>query len=154
MKKYFFGLALFIYAAAGAQPPKGNAEAGDTYGDVTVLNQKTEKEISKPEAGKKVEGNFSGVVKEVCPKKGCWIKLELPDGQAVTIKMKDYGFFVPVALVGKKIIIHGIAEWKTTSVEELKHLAEDARKPQSEIDAITKPSETLTIIANGIKVAG
>lgn len=68
--------------------------------------------------------------------------------------MKDYGFFVPVALVGKKIIIHGIAEWKTTSVEELKHLAEDARKPQSEIDAITKPSETLTIIANGIKVAG
>ena len=146
---------MFIGSIAIAQPPKGNAATGDTYGDATALNSKEKPgDLSELPGDKKVEGNFAGVVKEVCPKKGCWIKLELPGGKMATVKMKDYGFFVPTALVGKKIIINGAAEVKTTSVAELKHLAEDAKKPQSEIDAINKPAETLTIMANGIKVAG
>lgn len=146
---------MFICSIAIAQPPKGDAAKGDTYGDAAALNSQAKPEdISDLTSDKKIEGNFVGIVKEVCPKKGCWIKLELPGGKAATVKMKDYGFFVPVALTGKKILINGAAELKTTSVAELKHLAEDAKKPQSEIDAITNPKETLTITATGIKVAG
>lgn len=153
MKKCFLILSMFISCIAIAQPPKGNADKGDTYGDVSALKSKVKpSDLSELTGDKKVEGNFVGVVKEVCPKKGCWIKLELPGGKGATVKMKDYGFFVPTALVGKKIIINGSAEVKTTSVAELKHLAEDAKKSQSEIDAITEPSEVLTIMASGIKV--
>ncbi len=154
MKKYVWILSLFIASIATAQPPKGNADVGDTYGNISALNSQADPlEISTLAVDKKISGTFTGIVKEVCPKKGCWIKLQLSDGKIATVKMKDYGFFVPVALAGKKILIHGAAELKTTSVAELKHLAEDAKKPQSEIDAITKPAETLTITATGIKVA-
>lgn len=156
MKQYFFMIcALFISSALCAQPPAGNADPGDSYGNVSALKSKAlNKGVSKLKPDSKLEGNFTGIVKEVCPKKGCWIKLELPDGKPATVKMKDYGFFVPTALVGKKIIINGSAEVKTTPVAELKHLAEDAKKSQAEIDAITEPKETLTILATGIKVAG
>lgn len=155
MKQYLLMLALIISGTVMAQPPKGNAAPGDTYGDITALKTAAlNKDISDLKTDGKAEGNFTGEVIEVCPKKGCWIKLELPDGKPATVKMKDYGFFVPASLVGKKILINGVAEVKVTSVKELKHLAEDAKKPQAEIDAITKPAETLTIMATGIKVEG
>ena len=59
---------------------------------------------------------------------------------------------VPLALVGKTVVVEGSAEKKVTSVKELKHFAEDAKKPQSEIDAITKPKEEVRMQATGIKV--
>ncbi len=137
-----------------AQPPAGNAKKGDTYGDAASVKGKSRITDASAVSDQKIEGNFSGTVKEVCPKKGCWIKLELADGKTATVKMKDYGFFVPTALEGKKIIVHGNAGLKTSSVAELKHLAEDAKKSQEEIDAITEPKETITIMADGIKVTG
>ena len=66
--------------------------------------------------------------------------------------MKDYGFFVPTALIGKTVVLEGNAESKTTSVNELKHYAEDAKKPQSEIDAIKDPKTETRFLASAIKV--
>lgn len=139
-----------------AQPPAGNAGKGDMYGDKSSVQKTTDKkDLSQMHtSGESVSGNFEGIVTEVCSKKGCWLKLELPDGKVATVKMKDYGFFVPTALTGKKIVINGNAELKTTSVKELQHLAEDAGKSEAEINAITEPKETITIMANGIKVDG
>lgn len=68
------------------------------------------------------------------------------------VKMKDYAFFVPTALKGKSVILEGNAEKEITSVKELKHYAKDAKKSQSEIDAITLPKEEIRFLANGIKV--
>lgn len=54
--------------------------------------------------------------------------------------MKDYAFFVPTALEGKTVVMEGSAESKTTSVKGIvTYYAEDAKKPQAEIDAITEP---------------
>ncbi len=66
--------------------------------------------------------------------------------------MKDYAYFVPLSLVGKNVILEGDAESKIVSVDELKHYAEDAKKPQAEIDAITAPKEEIRFMASGIKV--
>ena len=52
--------------------------------------------------------------------------------------MYDYGFFVPMDLVGKTVVLDGKSFIKTTSVEDQKHYAEDAKKPQAEIDASSK----------------
>lgn len=52
----------------------------------------------------------------------------------------------------KEIIIDGIAEEKVTSVEMLKHYAEDANKSKAEIDAIKEPKKEIVIIAKGILV--
>ena len=66
--------------------------------------------------------------------------------------MKDYAFFVPTSLVGKNVVLEGNAETKTISVDEQKHYAEDAKKSQAEIDAITTPKEEIRFMASGIKV--
>jgi hypothetical protein len=69
------------------------------------------------------------------------------------VKMKDYGFYLPLAAKGKKVVIDGEAKMKTTSVAELKHYAEDAKKSQAEIDAIKEPLKEVRITAKGIVIA-
>lgn len=66
--------------------------------------------------------------------------------------MKDYAFFLPTAIKGKTILLDGKAQLKQTSVEELRHYAEDAKKPQSEIDKITTPVTEIRLLASGIRV--
>ncbi|MDQ1096328.1 MULTISPECIES: DUF4920 domain-containing protein [Chryseobacterium] len=140
-------------------PPAGNAIVGDTYGSgvnasaeskaITVdkLNKKLKKD------NKKVENvAIKGKVTDVCDKKGCWLTIETEDNSQFFVKMKDYAFFVPTALKGKNVVLEGSAERKVTSVDEQKHYAEDAKKPQAEIDAITQPKEEIRFVANGIKV--
>jgi hypothetical protein len=66
--------------------------------------------------------------------------------------MKDYGFFVPLAAKGKTVVIDGQAAIKIVSVKELRHFAEDAKKSQAEIEAITEPKRKVNILAKGIVV--
>ena len=156
MKKLIFAtIALLASFASNAQPPAGNADKGDTYGSkvkakgaipLAELVSQLEKESSMPEA------KISAKIVDVCPNKGCWLKLELPDGKQATVKMKDYGFFVPLAAKGKTVVIEGQAAIKTVSVKELRHFAEDAKKSQAEIDAITQPKTEVNILAKGIVV--
>jgi hypothetical protein len=66
--------------------------------------------------------------------------------------MKDYGFFLPLSAKGKTVIIDGEIKMKTTSVAELKHYAEDAKKSKEEIDAITQPQKEVRVTAKGIVI--
>ena len=138
-------------------PPAGNAIVGDTYG--SVLTSTESKAITVDKLAKKLKKDakvenvaIKGKVTDVCDKKGCWLTIQTEDDTQLFVKMKDYGFFVPTALKGKNVVLEGNAEKKVTSVDEQKHYAEDAKKPQEEIDAITKPKEEIRFVANGIKV--
>ena len=70
----------------------------------------------------------------------------------VFVKMKGCAFFVLFDIIGKTIVLDGISYTKTTSVSELKHYAEDAKKSQTEIDAIAKPKSEIRLLASGILV--
>lgn len=158
MKKLLFALIVTGFGlTANAQPPAGDANTGDYYGD-KVANANEALNISDVAA--KLKGgspDFENVkvkakIVEVCPKKGCWLKLDLGNGETATVKMKDYGFFVPLAAKGKTVVIDGNVNMKTTSVAELKHYAEDAKKSKEEIAAITQPEKEVRVLANGIVV--
>jgi len=99
-------------------------------------------------------GEFSGKVtaeiQEVCTKKGCWLTVALPDGNLMRVTFKDYGFFVPTTSEGYPIVLDGLAQKTVTDVETLRHYAEDAGKPQEEIEAITAPKEEFTFEATGV----
>lgn len=154
MKKLLLSvLALISVTVLFAQPPAGDANLGDVYGaNVTAgKNFDAKKLTGKLQTGP-VDTKLKAKVLEVCPKKGCWIKVELQDKSEAFVKMKDYKFFVPTTLEGKNIEIDGKVEMATTSVDELKHFAEDAKQPQEEIDAITEPKKEIKIMANGIRV--
>lgn len=157
-KSILFLSAVLLSAALFAQPPAGDANVGDAYGAKVTTEKAVKPKVLKSALDKGtpvVVGEnvvIEGKVLEVCPKKGCWVKLELPNKTVATVKMKDYGFFVPLNLEGKNIRVEGKAEVTAASVAELKHLAEDANKSQEEIDAITQPKKELKILANGIEV--
>jgi Domain of unknown function (DUF4920) len=106
-----------------------------TIGDKTTLNTK-----------------ITGTVESVCQVKGCWMKVLTADGQTMRVSFKDYGFFVPKGIAGKTVVFEGEAKVKTTSVAELRHYAEDAKKPKAEIMKITEPKRELTFVADGVIV--
>jgi hypothetical protein len=92
-------------------------------------------------------------VSEVCQAKGCW--MNLVDSQGATeeqlfVKFKDYAFFVPKDIAGKEVLIEGVAYKEVTSVDELKHYAEDAGKSAEEIAAITEPITEKKFMATGV----
>lgn len=117
--------------------PSGSSEAA-------ALKGKTEFDAKAV----KIEGE----VESVCQAAGCWMKIKTADGQTMRVTFKDYGFFVPKDIAGKKVIFEGIPAVKTTSVAELQHYAEDAGKSKEEIAKITSPKTELTFIANGVLV--
>lgn len=155
MKKLLFLIGCIVcMSSLMAQPPAGPANVGDVYGEkITADAAVSVNELPKAlETSEKVSTKIIGKVTDVCPKKGCWISLETADKTKVFVKMKDYGFFVPVDLIGKTIVLDGEAKMKTTSVEELQHYAEDAKKSKEEIAAITQPKKEIRFTASGILV--
>lgn len=112
--------------------------------------------VSMSEMLKKMEGKESidvkveGKVMECCQTKGCWMKIDKGDGTSMRVKFKDYGFFVPKNSSGKTAVMQGKAFIETTSVEELKHYAEDAGKSKDEIAKITEPKKQIVFEAEGV----
>ena len=150
------GLSVSAFAQSG--PPAGDAKVGEFYGQ-DVSAKAIKKAISADELNKELKStpkiaktSVKGKVTAVCPKKGCWVSLATDSGETFFVKMKDYAFFVPTTLEGKTVVMEGSAESKTTSVKELQHYAEDAKKPQAEIDAITETKTETRFLASAIKV--
>ena len=154
MKKLFIFIPILVFAfTVNAQPPEGPANKGMIFGVSTteegavnasevasVLNTKEPKEI-------KVKGK----VTEVCKAEGCWLRMATANG-TMMIRMKDHKFFVPVSMQGKTIVADGTATLKETSVDMLRHYAEDAGKSKEEIAAIKEPKKEIVLQAKGILV--
>lgn len=157
MKKLLIALSLILVVnTLSAQPPQVPADAGATFGKATTAENAVSMEqyvklLESRGDGKPLEGKIIGIVKEVCQKEGCWIKVESPNGNLM-VKMKDHKFAVPVVLNGKKVVIDGVGTLTTTSVKQLKHYAEDAGKSKEEIAKITEPKKEIVIQAAGILV--
>ena len=100
-------------------------------------------------AGDTLITKVSAKINEVCSSKGCWMKLDLGNSDEVMVRFKDYGFFMPLNAEGE-VIINGKAYVTETSVDELRHYAEDAGKTAEEIAAITKSEKTFAFEADGV----
>ena len=98
----------------------------------------------------KVEVKLVGDVAAVCQMTGCWMDVEIGEGETVHVTFKDDAFLMPKDATGKKAVIEGEATYEEIPVSMLKHLAEDEGKTQEEIDAITEPAMEYTIVANGV----
>lgn len=100
--------------------------------------------------GDTISLKFASSINDVCSKKGCWMKLPVGENDEVMVRFKDYGFFMPLDSKGNQVIVEGKAFVKETSVEDLKHYAEDAGKSAEEIAKITEPKKTLSFEAHGV----
>lgn len=86
-------------------------------------------------------------VSKVCQKKGCFFIAQ--DGDAlVRVSFKDYGFFVPTDIGGKRVTLSGILVERNISPEQAQHFAEDL----GDKDAPVKAGVTYEIIADAVLV--
>jgi hypothetical protein len=99
--------------------------------------------------GDTIQTKVTAKINEVCSKKGCWMKLDLGESEEMMVRFKDYGFFMPLNAEGD-VVVNGKAYVTETSVDELRHYAEDAGKSKEEIEAITEPKRTLAFEADGV----
>jgi hypothetical protein len=106
--------------------------------------------ISELDKDGEFEGKVTGEIKEVCAMKGCWMTIDLPNGESMRVTFKDYGFFVPKNAHGYPVVIEGYATKKVTDVATLKHYAEDAGKSKEEIDDIIAPKLEYAFEAIGV----
>ena len=97
-----------------------------------------------------VHTKIVGTVSSVCQKKGCWLKIDLGDEQMMMVRFYDYGFFLPMDCEGKKIVLEGSAFRTVTTVDELRHYAEDAKKSKEEIESITSDEKVISFEATGV----
>lgn len=132
------------------------APEGDNVHFGKIIDQEGAKTIDEfaaaMEGQDSLEIKISAVATDVCQKKGCWMKVELADGESMRIKFKDYGFFVPLDISGKNVVFSGKAYTETTTVDELKHYAEDGGASEEEIAAITEDETKLTFLADGVMI--
>jgi len=151
MKKIILCLSFCLIAAfAFAQTSFTGQKFGENVvpGDVKPVAKMENAMGDKTTADMKIEGK----VVDVCKKKGCWMTLEMPNGEPMRVTFKDYAFFMPMDVVGKKVVLDGIAKKQTISVETLRHYAEDAKKTPEEVAKITDPKKELAFEAKGVVI--
>jgi len=147
MKTTLLSIVLLFVSMMSASAQKANY-----YGEKIKANGA----ISTSEFVKLIEGKDSLAVKmkvkinEACKKKGCWMNVDLGNGQSMMVRFKDYGFFVPKDADGSDAIIEGQAFREEVSLDMLRHYAEDAGKSKDEIAAITKSEINLSFEAVGV----
>ncbi|MFD3001007.1 DUF4920 domain-containing protein [Pontibacter toksunensis] len=109
-------------------------------------------QLSEAVAGKdSLQATVAAEVVESCQAKGCWMDVKLADNSTMKVTFRDYGFFVPVEdLKGRQVVFTGTAKREVISVEDQRHYAKDAGKPEVEIAAIKAPKEELRFIADGV----
>ena len=109
--------------------------------------------VSSINGSEEINTKVKAKVKAVCQVKGCWMTLisdDPTDETEVFVKFKDYAFFMPLDIAGKEVVIEGKAYKEITSVDELRHYAEDEGKSKEEIEKITEPAEELKFMADGV----
>ena len=124
-----------------------NFEATEIVPATNLLATFTEEELSDT-----VRTTLQGRVNEVCQAKGCWMTLAAGDGQEMMVKFRDYGFFVPKDIGEREVILHGVAYYQITSVDELRHYAEDAGQSPEEVARIDTPKRELHFLADGVQL--
>jgi hypothetical protein len=148
MKLFFYSLALSLLAYT--------AQAQQYFGEkITDENAITATELPEAVVGKEsVETKVRGEVTGVCQAKGCWMTVNVGNNQEMMVKFKDYDFFVPKDITGQTVVIEGEALVETVSVDDQRHLAEDAGQSEEEINKITEPKTQLSFVADGVIVEG
>jgi len=89
------------------------------------------------------DGKVSVTINEVCQKAGCWVNFKKSENEKVMVFFRDH-FTIPIKeSAGKDVILYGMLESDTLTVDFQKHLLDDAAEAgevinQEDYDEITE----------------
>ncbi|RZV38061.1 MAG: DUF4920 domain-containing protein [Chromatiales bacterium] len=86
-------------------------------------------------------------VSEVCQKKGCFF-IAQAGSSIVRVSFRDYAFFVPTDISGKRVMFVGEVVAKEITPEAAEHFAEDIGKKVP----VMEPGMTYEIVASSVRV--
>jgi hypothetical protein len=128
------------------------ALADRLYGDVMpesdqsmLLSQAIEVLNEKADLGSSLSGKFSGKIKQVCQKKGCFMIMHDGDYFA-RVTFENYGFFVPKDIVDMNAVVFGHLSQIERSVRQINHFLEDA----GQAPTANSPRKEYSIIASSV----
>ena len=165
--KYFIQIclvAVFVFTACKQEKKEVKTEEKveaatnyDSFGakissDKVITSNEMLAKFKTMKVGDTINVKFASDIKEVCSKKGCWMKLPLSNETETMVRFKDYGFFMPLDSQGREVIVNGKAFVQETSVKELQHYAEDAGKSAAEIAKITESKVEFAFEADGVLI--
>ncbi len=160
--KTFLLILSFTFSAlsfATCNPDEVKAEApivapAASYGEAIKTDQARDLKdlIASYDEVKGKPVQMKAMVSNVCRTKGCWMSLSSTTDEEVRVKFKDYGFFVPISLIGKEVLVEGELERKEVSAKLLAHYKEDAGSSKEEIAAVQGPAYEYTFTAKGVVV--
>lgn len=152
------GLIISCKPAAAPEATTAEQPAGESFGagvsnpDAAVAFSDVLAQLDNTDSVKSVV--LTAKVAEVCQAKGCWMNVTDPASGDSTaqlfVQFQDYGFFMPKDCAGREVVLEGVAYTEETSVEDLRHYAEDAGKSAEEIAAITMPTKEKKFMATGV----
>lgn len=155
VKTTFFNTFLVIFIALGNYNVKAQQDEPQRFGETFEVQEKPSQD-SRPfqelKGSESEQTLISGEITEVCQAKGCWMKVDLADGEEVFVRFKDYGFFVPTNAAGNWVTMKGKAFIEEMSVEDQQHYALDKGASQEEINKITSPKRTYRFEAEGVVI--
>ena len=145
----FSAAFFFVLTSCGTQKTE---QISKYFGDSIAQINPTKVADVKAKLGTKdsVAMQVEGKIVEVCQKKGCWMELQLDNSETMRVTFKDYAFFIPKDAAGKTVIMEGYAYNDTTSVQMLRHYAEEGGESQAAIDKITEPEVAVVFEASGV----
>ena len=126
---------------------------GKIVADNALTKEQMMKKYKNLKPGDTVSVKFRSKINDVCQKKGCWMAMELPNGQESFVKFRDYAFFVPLNAADSEAIVSGKAFISETSVAQLKHYAKDGGASEEEIAKIIAPKTEYKFMADGVLIS-
>ena len=143
-------IAWFDASALVREEPR-SARKGVAYGAGVTAGERSSLDAAMKAKSFGRTIRITGSVTEVCKVKGCWMMLR--DGKSqVRVTFKDYGFFMPKNLVGRKVALEGVLTEETLTEKDARHYAEDAGKSPKEIAAIVGDQKEYSFEATGVIV--
>lgn len=153
----FILLSLFIFLACNETKveKKAAGEAGNANGSYGEIISEDGAVPASEVAGllantDSVRLTVKGKIAASCRHSGCWMDLDMGEGQALKITFQDDAFTIPLDAAGMHAIAEGYVKKEMIPVDLLKHYAEDEGLSEEEIDAITEPEVSYTMVARGV----
>jgi hypothetical protein len=139
------------------QTKPANTEPFELFGEELGTSPEIDLEdlVANPTAYRNKKIITSGVVRQSCQTRGCWMDVRPKDQReatSVTVRFKNYGFFVPLNSRGASVRMEGITEVTTMTADEVKHMEDEGAVISNK--KADGSAEIVEFTASGVEMRG
>ena len=153
MKQFIFYSLLIVLVISGCDtsPKSDKGDATQIQNAKLPVVQAVELAAAM-ETDDELELQLTGTIVEVCHGSGCWLEMDMGNGQRVLVTFPKDVYVVDTTAIGKPAIIDGLVTKEIISVKRLQLQAADEGASDEEINAITQPVAEFSLEAKHVGI--